>query len=194
MCFCGYRMFRLSLGIAGGVAGFILGRVFINLTGEAGLAWSEAGKLVALAAFTLVFGILAFTLYMKALIAITCLICGFWFYDDFNALFANIPFGIWRLLLPFAAGLLAGVLIGVVVYFAQRWTISLFTSFVGARVISSALTPVFWEAFFAQKTDGVLEHQLLGPDVEINYTLIRVIVLVAFCAAGFVVQLKSKKK
>ena len=32
MCFEGYKLFRLSLGIAGGVAGFILGRLLIGMT------------------------------------------------------------------------------------------------------------------------------------------------------------------
>ena len=30
MCFEGYKLFRLSLGIAGGVAGFVLGKLLIG--------------------------------------------------------------------------------------------------------------------------------------------------------------------
>ena len=194
MCFCGYRLFRLSLGIAGGVAGFIIARFIIQLTAEAGLEWNATAKLIVLALFTIGLGVLAFALYMKALIAITTIICSFWFYDDFNALFDKIDNYVLRLVLTFGAGLLVGVLIGVIVYFAQKWTISLLTSFIGARVISSALTPILWSGIFSQETKSIIEHQLLGSDVEFNYTLIRIIILVAFCAAGFVIQIKSRKK
>jgi hypothetical protein len=41
---------------------------------------------------------------------------------------------------------------------------------------------------------GIIEHQILGGDVEINYTLIRVLVLAVFCTAGFLIQLKTSKK
>ena len=44
MCFEGYKMFRLSLGIAGGVAGFILARLFIDMTTNMGLAWNDIGR------------------------------------------------------------------------------------------------------------------------------------------------------
>ena len=85
MCFEGYKLFRLSLGIAGGVAGFVLAKILIELTGS-WINWSETAKIIVLAVFTIVCGILAFTLYMKALIAITTIICAFWFYDDFQFL------------------------------------------------------------------------------------------------------------
>ena len=35
MCFEGYKLFRLSLGIAGGVAGFILGKNFFVTSDDA---------------------------------------------------------------------------------------------------------------------------------------------------------------
>ena len=83
MCFEGYKLFRLSLGIAGGVAGFVLGKLLIGLTANNGFPWSTTGKFVVLALFAIGCGILAFKLYMKALIAITTIVCAFWFYDDF---------------------------------------------------------------------------------------------------------------
>ena len=90
MCFEGYKLFRLSLGIAGGVAGFILGKIIISMTSNMGMSWNYISKSVVLLLFTVGLGILAFTLYMKALIAITTIVCAFWFYDDFSFLFAKI--------------------------------------------------------------------------------------------------------
>ena len=193
LCFRGYKLFRVSLGIAGGIVGFILGRLFIQLTSQS-IHWNDVASLIVVLAFALGFGVLAFTLYMKALVAVATIICAFWFYDDFNALFSEISSPILRNVLPFGAGILAGLLIGVIVYFAQKWTICLFTSFVGARIISSAVTPLLWSGIFSKETSGIIEHQLLGADIEFNYTLIRIIVLVAFCAAGLTIQLKRRKK
>ena len=193
LCFRGYKLFRLSLGIAGGIIGFILGRFFIQLTSQS-IHWNDGAKFIVVMAFAIGFGVLAFTLYMKALIAVATIICAFWFYDDFNALFSEISNDLLRTILPFGAGILAGLLIGVIVYYAQKWTICLFTSFVGARIISSAVTPLLWSGIFSKESSGIIEHQLLGSDTEFNYTLIRIIVLVAFCSAGLAIQLKRRKK
>ena len=62
---------------------------------------------------------------MKALIAITTIICALWFYDDFNFLFERVTNSALRIVLTMASGIIAGVLIGIIVYYAQKWTISL---------------------------------------------------------------------
>ena len=194
MCFVGYRLFRLSLGIAGGVAGFVLGRFLITWTGDLGIEWSNPAKIIFLAVLTLGLGILAFKLYMKALVAVTTIVCAFWFYDDFNFLFERITNSALRIVLTIAAGLIVGALIGIIVYYAQKWTISLFTSFVGARVISSVLAPLLWSSIASVEYAGIIEQRFLGPDRGLSYSLVRVLILVAFCAAGFVIQLKTSKK
>ncbi len=194
MCFVGYRLFRLSLGIAGGVAGFVLGRFLITWTGDLGIEWSNLAKIIFLAVITLGLGILAFKLYMKALVAVTTIVCAFWFYDDFNFLFERITNSALRIVLTIAAGLIVGALIGIIVYYAQKWTISLFTSFVGARVISSVLAPLLWSSIASVEYAGIIEQRFLGPDLGLSYSLVRVLILVAFCAAGFVIQLKTSKK
>ena len=43
MCFEGYKLFRLSLAIAGGVAGYALAKLIIELTTATGISWSETG-------------------------------------------------------------------------------------------------------------------------------------------------------
>ena len=193
MCFEGYKLFRLSLGIAGGVAGFVLTKLLIELTGS-WINWSGTAKIIVLAVFTIVCGVLAFTLYMKALIAITTIICAFWFYDDFQFLFSGIENSVLRVVLTYVVGFFAGMLIGVIVYYAQKWTISLLTSFVGARLISGVLAPVIWSGVFSGQYAGIIERQVIGSGVEVNFSLIRLLLVVAFCVAGFIIQLKTKKK
>lgn len=194
MCFNGYKLFRLSLGIAGAVAGFTIGRFLINMTGDMGIEWSEIAKIIALAVFTIGLGLLAFKLYMKALIAITTIVCAFWFYDDFNFLFERVTNSALRIVLTVGSGIVAGVLIGIIVYYAQKWTISLFTAFVGARIIAEVLAPILWSGIFSGEYAGIIEKRVLGPDLGLTYSLVRLLVLVAFCAAGFVIQLKTSKK
>ena len=194
MCFNGYKLFRLSLGIAGAVAGFTIGRFLINMTGDMGIEWSNIAKIIALAVFTIGLGLLAFKLYMKALIAITTIVCAFWFYDDFNFLFERVTNSALRIVLTVGSGIVAGVLIGIIVYYAQKWTISLFTAFVGARIIAEVLAPILWSGIFSGEYAGIIEKRVLGPDLGLTYSLVRLLVLVAFCAAGFVIQLKTSKK
>lgn len=194
MCFEGYKLFRLSLGIAGGVAGFILSRLFITMTGSMGMSWNATGKNAVILIFTIGLAILAFSLYMKALIAVTTIVCAFWFYDDFSFLFAPITNSGVRFLCTYGAGLFIGAIIGVIVYFAQKWTISLFTAYTGAKIISGVLTPIIWAGVSSGENIEILEQKVLGADIDITFTLVRIIVLVAFCAAGFAIQLKTSKK
>lgn len=194
MCFNGYKLFRVSLGIAGGVAGFVLGRFLINLTGDMGIAWNEVGKIIFLSVLTIGLAVLAFKLYMKALIAVTTIVCAIWFYDDFNFLFERVSNTALRIVLTMGSGIVAGILIGIIVYYAQKWTISLFTAFIGARVISEVLTPILWSGILSGEYVGIIEQRVLGPDVALSYSLVRILILVAFCAAGFVIQLKTIKK
>ena len=194
MCFNGYKLFRVSLGIAGGVAGFVLGRFLINLTGDMDIAWNEIGKIIFLSVLTIGLAVLAFKLYMKALIAVTTIVCAIWFYDDFNFLFERVSNTALRIVLTMGSGIVAGILIGIIVYYAQKWTISLFTAFIGARVISEVLTPILWSGILSGEYVGIIEQRVLGPDVALSYSLVRILILVAFCAAGFVIQLKTIKK
>jgi len=194
MCFEGYKIFRLSLGIAGGVAGFAVGKLIIEITSNTGISWSDNGRLIMLAVFAAGCGILAFTLYMKALITITTIICAFWFYDDFGFLFAGIANTGLRTVITYICGLVAGAVIGVIVYYAQKWTICLLTAFVGAKIISGVLSPLLWSAVFSGKYAGIIEHHIIGNDVGMSSGLVRIILLAAFLAAGFVLQLKTSKK
>lgn len=194
MCFEGYKLFRLSLGIAGGVAGFVLARFLINFTKEMGINWSDLGKLIVLLLFTIGLGLLAFTLYMKALIAITTIVCAFWFYDDFSFLFERVSNNALRVAITIGSGLFAGILIGIIVYYAQKWTISLFTAFMGARVVSGVLAPILWSAVLSGEYAGIIEQKVFGTDIGVTSSLVRVLLLTAFCTAGFVIQLKTSKK
>ena len=194
MCFEGYKLFRLSLAIAGGVAGYALATLIIELTSSGGIVWSDMGRMIILGLFTIGCAVLSFALYMKALIAVTTIVCAFLFFDDFKLLFAGIVDVSIRTIVTYIAGLAAGALIGIIVYYAQKWTISLFTAFTGAKIISGVLAPVLWSGISSGEYAETVSRQVLGNDVDINFTLVRIVVLVAFSAAGFAIQLKTAKK
>ena len=118
----------------------------------------------------------------------------FWFYDDFSFLFSKIANPVLRIVITCAAGLIAGLLLGVIVYYAQKWTICLFTAYAGAKIISGVMLPLIWSAVSSGEYVGLFEQKVIGADIGINYTLVRTLLLVAFCAAGFVIQLKTSKK
>ena len=123
MCFEGYKLFRLSLGIAGALAGFIIAKVLIELTADT-IKWSDSGKTIFIVLFAAGLGICAFSLYMKALIIITTLVCAFWFYDDFSFLFSKIANPVLRIVITCAAGLIAG----------RYWVLMLVGRFVGSAI------------------------------------------------------------
>lgn len=195
MCFEGYKLFRLCLGIAGGVAGFVLGNFVVEISTQAGLVWNETAKTVVMLVFVAGLAVLSFALYMKALIAITTIICAFWFHDDFGFIFSGIENQGVRIAVTYGAGLVAGVLIGVIVYYAQKWTISLATAYAGARMISGVLAPVLWSGILSDEyAAGIIEQRMLLDGVGFNFSMIQIIVLVAFCSSGFVIQLKTSRK
>ncbi|MCQ2502251.1 MAG: hypothetical protein MJ084_00645 [Saccharofermentans sp.] len=194
LCFEGYKLFRMCLGIIGGVAGFALGNVILSLIESGGAEVNGTVRMVVIALFTIGLAVTAFSLYMKALIAISTVVCGYWFYEDFDFLYERMTDEGLRIAVTIGSGIIAGFLIGVIVYYAQRWTISLFTAFIGARMISGVLSPVLWSCASSNEYVGILGQKALGDSVGFNYPSVQLLVVVAFCVAGYVIQLKTKRK
>ena len=96
--------------------------------------------------------------------------------------------------MPLIVGFIAGLILGVVVYFAQKWTICLFTAFIGARVIASATAPALWGVLKDNQYALYFQDTLLGTRITETPALTACFIIVAFTAAGLVVQLKTSKK
>ncbi len=192
ICFAGYNFFRLCLGLLGGALGYIAGSMLsVKLAPLFGENEGTA-KIVIICIFTLLFGALAFWLYLKVLIIAASLYVGWWVFTDYRALSAEITTG--KSVAALLVGIAAGALIGIAVYYAQKWTISLFTALVGARIISSVITPVLYDRFLSSGTATDIEEAALGTSLTGSMVQASAIVVLVFTVIGFSYQLKNGKK
>lgn len=192
VCFAGYKFFRLSLALVGAALGFAAGVLLVNYIASSGMELPDVARLIIIGVFTIGFGVGAFALYMKALILITTLACGYWIYTDYNGI---LPQGIVaNKLVLLGVGLALGALLGVLVYYAQKWSISLLTAILGARILSSVLSPLLWTSFLSGEAARSFEETVLGGNFTGDYILTAALVTVALAAAGLTVQLKTSRK
>lgn len=192
VCFAGYKFFRLSLALVGATLGFAAGVLLVNYIASSGMELPDVARLIIIGVFTIGFGVGAFALYMKALILITTLACGYWIYTDYNGI---LPQGIVaNKLVLLGVGLALGALLGVLVYYAQKWSISLLTAILGARILSSVLSPLLWTSFLSGEAARSFEETVLGGNFTGDYILTAALVTVALAAAGLTVQLKTSRK
>ena len=192
VCFAGYKFFRLSLALIGAALGFAAGVLLVNYIASSGTPLPDIARLIIIGVFTVGFGAGAFALYMKALILVTTLACGYWFYTDYSGMLPEDLAANKLVLL--AVGLAAGALLGVLVYFAQKWSISLLTAILGARILSSVLSPLLWSSFLSGAEARSFEETVLGGNFTGDYVLTASLVTVALAGAGLAVQLKTSRK
>ena len=192
VCFNGYKIFRLCLAVLGGMLGYVLGDFVCSVAQGQGQPLSLVARLLITGIPTIALAIASFALYMKALIALTALICAYFVYKDYGSLFPGQ--GPAKALMPLLTGFVAGLLLGVIVYFAQKWTICFFTAFLGARIIASATATYLWGLLRANPYALYIQDTLLGTRVTDTPALTACFLIVVFTTAGLIVQLKSSKK
>lgn len=192
VCFAGYKFFRLSLALVGAALGFAAGVLLVNYIASSGMELPDVARLIIIGVFTIGFGVGAFALYMKALILITTLACGYWIYTDYNGILPQDI--VANKLVLLGVGLALGALLGVLVYYAQKWSISLLTAILGARILSSVLSPLLWTSFLSGEAARSFEETVLGGNFTGDYILTAALVTVALAAAGLTVQLKTSRK
>ena len=192
ICFNGYKIFRLCLAVLGGILGYVLGDFVCTLAQGQGQEISLLARLLITGIPTIALAIASFALYMKALIGLTALFCAYFVYKDYGSLFPGS--GPAKVLMPLLTGFIAGLILGVIAYFAQKWTICFFTAFLGARIIASATAPFLWGLLKDNQYALYFQDTLLGTIVTDTPALTACFIIVAFTAAGMFVQLKSSKK
>ncbi len=192
VCFAGYNFFRLSLGLIGGAIGFIAGSLVSEQLAPIFAENATLAKIVIIILFTVAFASLAFWLYLKVLVIAASLYIGWWIYSDYRGAASEITAG--KGVAALLVGLAAGALIGIAVYYAQKWTISLFTALVGARIISSVLTPVLYTQFLSGESVQNIEQVILGSSFTGSMVQAGAVVVLIFTVLGFVHQLKTKSK
>ncbi len=190
-CFAGYRIFRVALSLMGGCLGAYVGLIAFGYLSkyDIGFMHMEHSELVTVIAFAVLFGALAFGLYMKALIAVVTLLSGWYLYSDSESLGIKLP---WNSpVITFGICLLFGLVIGFAVYYLQKWAIIIFTSFIGAKIIASVLVPYLTALINGRQ--GEIAFKLISGnisgDTELLIELISVLLLTG---AGIAVQMSKK--
>ena len=193
VCFAGYKMFRLCIGIAGAIIGGYLGHHiyglierFVDITSE-----NEMVEVILIAVFAIILGIVAFALYLKALVTVCTLIGGWWFYSDYKNLLESA--GKYAGIASIGIGLVIGLLAGLAVYFIQQWAIIIVTSLSGAKLIASVIVPLISSVYFAEEAGGKLSEILFNGAVGNGAAVIGAILMLLLAGAGLSVQIKTSK-
>lgn len=185
ICYAGYRFFRLSLAIVGAFVGFIVGGYIYELAGSFFENFTY-GKPVVLILFSAAFAILAFVLYMKAIILVSCIFFAWWIYTDWRDAFEYEFFSV-------ILGLAIGVVVGYLVWHFRRGIIGFFTAVVGAKIISSILTPLLATAYVTDHVIPVASAVIFGGAVTDKTVILSSVITIALAATGFATQLNSPK-
>jgi len=190
ICFNGYRFFRLTMTILGGFLGFIAGRYAAYVLEPMIVGIPFAGYIVIVLCIIL-FAVMAGVFCKKACIAVTCLFFCWWIYTDYSQYF-KVPF------VAAIAGVVVGLIAGVLLWKARRPIVSGITSIVGAKIIGSVVTPYFIGAITSPAAsaaastmaDFVFGVKTLTAPSE---SVISGAVMIIFALAGFIAQMKSSR-
>ena len=150
----------------------------------------QYSELITVLVCAVILAVLAFGLYMKALIAVVTLITTFYLYTDSRSLELRLP---WESpIITFLFCLLFGAVVGMTVYFLQKWAIIIFTSFIGAKIITSVLVPYLMALVSGNQGEAVLK---MFTDVVSTNTEIAIgtCALLLLTGAGIAVQASKNK-
>ena len=190
-CFAGYRIFRVALCLIGGCLGAYAGLYLYQFLSKYEISFMhmQYSELVTVLICVVIFAALAFGFYMKALVAVVTLISAWYLYSDGNAIGVRLP---WQSpLITVGVCLVFGLVIGFAVYFLQKWAITIFTAFIGAKIIASVLVPYLFALISGRQ--GEMALRLLTGEVAGNTEVaISVVAVLLLTGAGIAVQLSKK--
>jgi len=126
---------------------------------------------------------------MKALVAIVTIICAWYLYTDAQAIGIKLPWD--SPLITIAVCVLFGLVIGFAVYYLQKWAIIIFTSFIGAKIISSVLVP-YLIALITDDQGRIAIKLLSGSLSNINEIAVSTAAVLLLTGAGIAVQMSKK--
>ena len=190
-CFAGYRIFRVALSLVGACLGAYLGLLLYDfLSGyDISIMHMEYSELVTVIVCSVTLGVLAFGLYMKALVAIVTIICAWYLYTDSKAIGISLPWD--SPVITIAVCVIFGLVIGFAVYYLQKWAIIIFTSFIGAKIISSVLVP-YLIALVTDDQGRIAIKLLSGTLSNINEIAVSTAAVLLLTGAGIAVQMSKK--
>ena len=192
-CFAGYRIFRMALSLMGACLGAYLGLLlYRHLSGyDIAIMHMEYSEIVTVAVCAVLLGALAFGLYMKALVTVVTVICGWYLYSDSKALGVKLPWD--SPLITLGICMLFGLVIGFAVYYLQKWAIIGFTAFIGAKIIASVLVPYLFK--LVHDHQGQITLRLLSGSLSSEWEIIaEAVTILLLTGAGIAVQITGSKE
>ncbi len=193
ICFCGYKLFKLSVTVAGVIVGYWAGSFITGLLEKhAGLDPKGIPALIIPLIFAAVFGVLAFSFYQKAFtVVVAALVTRLMISSaDYAGLTKNVDLKIKAII--FFACVVVGVIIGVGCYLIQKGAIVFATAFGGATLIRFAVIP------YIMKLTGFVDF-LTNLAIKVSESNIKPIgavgglLVLGFGIAGMIFQFKHNE-
>ncbi|MCQ2528884.1 MAG: TMEM198/TM7SF3 family protein [Saccharofermentans sp.] len=192
VCFLGYKFFRLSLSLIGAGLGVLIAEfLFDNYASVVNLDGNEVAQVIIVALFAIGLGSLAYSLYMKAVMFITILGCGFWISSCYQSYSGDAS--VKGIIISWIVGILVGLIFGVAVRKVQRWAIILFTAFSGAQIVARFSAMYMITNPTLEDVTVKIGKSLFPGMTESPQTLLAGILLIMFFTAGVIVQSQGKK-
>jgi len=187
ICFAGYKLFRVALSLIGAVIGARLGYCLYDITGNifSDYLSDELTMGIYMILLAAILGFSAFALYMKALVVLMVIVGAWWFYQDFSGLKSSL--GEYEGITAIAVGAGIGLVIGLAVYFLQKWAIMAVTSVLGAKIMTMTILPVISSVLLSEN----LTKSLFEGAKSSNFILLSTGLLIIFAVCGFINQFKA---
>lgn len=193
ICFCGYKLFKMSVTVAGVIVGHWAGSLLMSLLEKyAGLDPEGIPSLVVPLIFAVVFGILAFSFYQKAFIVVVAAIVTRLMISsaDFAGLTKDMGMNIK--IVVYIACIVVGVIIGVGCFLIQKGAIILATALGGATLIRFAVVPYIMK--LTGFVDFLTQFAIKVSEAKIKpVTAVGGLIVIGFGIAGLIFQLKHNE-
>ena len=193
ICFFGFKLFKLSVTVAGVIVGYWTGSFVIDFLGDhMGLDPESIARLVVPIIFAILFGVLAFSFYEKAfIVVVAALVTRLLFTTTQKTDF--IPVSEFKVrLVVFAVCLVVGVIIGVACYLMQKTAIIFLSAVGGATLIKVALVPYILRLTSFCSLIAQLLTKIFATDIK-PYGAIGGILILSFSIAGLIVQIRREQ-
>lgn len=192
ICFAGYKLFRVALGLIGAVLGAQLGNYLFSLTGNIfeGTLPGDVSLGIYMLVLAVVVAALSFSLYMKAVVIVLMVLGGWWFYNDYSGLASQ--FNLQSALMAALVGGAIGLLIGLAVYFFKKWITIIATAIIGAKFLTMIIVPLISNAFWSETVGKTLSDVVFAGQISDTSVAISAVLLVFFATCGASVQMKTK--
>jgi len=192
ICFWGYKLFKLSVTVAGVILGFMTGRFILELLLQyAGYVPPKAVSIVIPLLFALVLGVLAFSFYRKAFIFVVAAVVARALYLSIAQTSFSQKTGTFEDLIVMVICGIVGIAAGIGCFLIQKGAIIVMSGFGGASLIKAAVLPYLTGLSFVTEAATFITEKLFAAHMTPSYATGGLIILI-FTIAGIIVQAKQK--